>query len=75
MDAMIANTPVEKPPPGQQPNFIDPENLSAVFISLVSIANLLALVFVVLRIYARVRLRTLPTADDCEYLNQRAGDY
>lgn len=67
MDPLIANVPLAQPPKGQKANFVNPENLSAVTISLVSIANTLGVAFVALRVYARACLRTRPTVDDCEY--------
>ncbi len=73
MDQVIANTPLAQPPKGQKANYVNPENLSAVTISLVSIANFFGVAFVVLRMYARASLRTRPTPDDCEYLEPSGG--
>ncbi|KAL8897141.1 MAG: hypothetical protein Q9192_002730 [Flavoplaca navasiana] len=66
MDPAIANAPVEQPPKGRTANLVNPfeENLHTVTITLVSIASILGVVFVVLRGYARACLRTRPTLDD-----------
>ncbi|KAL8980331.1 MAG: hypothetical protein Q9205_004556 [Flavoplaca limonia] len=66
MDPAIANAPMDRPPKGQTANFVNPfeENLHTVTITLVSLASILGVVFVVLRGYARACLRTRPTLDD-----------
>lgn len=75
MDSAFANIPLERPPKGHKANFVNPENLSTVTISVVSFTSLLGVTFVILRVYARAYLRNKPTPDDCEYLELLERSY
>ena len=58
------------PPPGVQPNFVDPENHTKSTIALHTICLTLATLFVVIRIYTRQFINGKLGLDDCKYFSQ-----
>lgn len=72
MEPAFANLPVEQPPKGQKANYTDPENLSALTASFISVATLLLVIIVALRAYVKSRLRTALTPEDCKYSQPQA---
>lgn len=65
MSIPLDHVPAMAPPPGQKSNFVDPENRNEVMIIVITISMALFLIFVGLRIYARLRSSGRLVWDDC----------
>lgn len=62
----LYDIPVGKPPPGVHSNFIDPPSLEAVSLTISVVMTTLALLFVIVRLYANSRLPRGLAIDDCK---------
>lgn len=68
--AMLAQLPALQPPPGIQPNFVNPEAIATQTRAATYVALPLMLLFLTLRMYTRLRVTRVVGADDCKYLTK-----
>jgi hypothetical protein len=64
--AVLAQLPSLQPPPGVQPNFINPESIAHQTRDATYVALPLMLSFLTLRVYTRLRITHSFGADDCK---------
>lgn len=62
------------PPPGVSPNFVDPKNRTDIYIAVYAIFTSLVLLFVSLRLYAKICIIRSIGWDDCESATIRYED-
>lgn len=62
----LDTTPAVQPPPGETSNFVDPVSRCDQIIILIAMASALVVLFVLLRIYTRLRVTHAFGADDCK---------
>ena len=62
----LANTPAGVPPLGVRPNFDNPHSERATLISVASVLLALMLVFVIARIFTKIKIVGKSSPDDCK---------
>lgn len=62
----LAQTPAAMPPPGVQPNFVNPHSSAPVLIWVSSVLMAIMFMFAGLRFYVKNNLRRKFTPDDCK---------
>ena len=63
---MLAQLPALQPPPGVQPDFIDPQSIADQTRHAIYACLPLMLLFLFLRLYTRLRILRAVGADDCK---------
>lgn len=65
MSSILDHVPVIAPPLRQESNFVNPENRKGETIAVITVFMALVLIFVGLRIYAKIRSSGRLARDDC----------
>jgi len=68
---MLAQLPALQPPPGVVPNFVNPQSIAHQTRTAIYVTLPLMLLFLVLRLYTRLRILRAVGADDCKSLSKR----
>jgi len=63
-----ADTPAAPPPPGQTPNFVNPESRSPEATAVISVLTAFAVIIVCLRVYVKATVTKIFGWDDSQYI-------
>jgi hypothetical protein len=67
--AILERLPGMQPPPGQVSNFVDPPNLLAAVVAVITISSILMMVAVGLRVYSKLNSTRSFSLDDCGHFH------
>lgn len=62
---MDMNRPLDRPPPGVTPNYVDPESLAPVLVACITTCLVLMIIFVGMRLYTKLFISRAFGRDDC----------
>lgn len=66
MGVDLSHIPLGPPPPGLKSNFVNPKNQKGVAEAVMCIFMVIMILFVTVRMYAKLRISRAPGWDDCE---------
>lgn len=66
----MASSPALAPPPGVTPNFVNPYNQNKVTITLISVCLPATTLFLLIRMYSKVRLIKSHGWEDCKFVDE-----
>ena len=65
--AALLNGPAARPPPGVEPNFVDPTNLDTAVITVLSVCLTITSFAVLIRLYTKLFVMKSAAYEDCKY--------